>query len=328
MKQIALKQYVLERFRSIGRRFGGTLSGAVILMYHGVVQRDEDPDLDRWNITQRELGRHLRFLSETFQIISLDTVVKAIEHRDDLPANSVVITFDDALSNVFMYARPMLKDRGLPYVVAAPAGLVDSNRTIWSQEIRLIVLKSKCRSVETLSQNGTCQWLLDSRTNRRNAARQIVKEFSSEEPAFREKALEHLHAQLPTGEFGRLLEQNPDLRIMNSTELRQLRDEGVTIAAHGWLHTPLMDCVNNLVLHRETATAKERLEALLETRIEHFVFPHGHYSSASIEALKKSGYRSALTTRAGCVQPASDVYMLPRIAAECTLSHLRSRLLR
>jgi peptidoglycan/xylan/chitin deacetylase (PgdA/CDA1 family) len=124
------------------------------------------------------------------------------------------------------------------------------------------------------------------------------------------------------------MKSHPDLRIMSSSQLRQLRDEGVTIAAHGWFHSPLTGGVENAVLEREIADSKSSLENLLTTTVDHFVFPHGLSSTASIKMLKKIGYRSGLTTRAGCVQPSSDRYTLPRIAAECTLSHLRSQLLR
>jgi peptidoglycan/xylan/chitin deacetylase (PgdA/CDA1 family) len=327
MKQLAWKQRIAERFRRVSQR-RGSLRAPVILMYHGVVADKENAELNRWNITLREFARHIDYIRQEFEVVSLDSVVTAVERGTDFRENTIVITFDDAFANVFERARPILAEYGLPYTVAAPAGLICSTRTVWSQEIRLIALKSSCQSIEVVLPSGSCHWPLRSSATRRRASRGIVEDLNRLEPTLRDRAIEHVHRQVAAGEFSQLLERHRELHIMTSSQLRQLKNEDVTIAAHGWFHTPLKEGVDADVLQREVAATKRHLEQLLETPVEHFVYPHGQFCLSSIEMLKKSGYRSGLTTRAGCVSTSSDCFILPRIASECTLSHLRTQLTR
>ena len=57
--------------------------------------------------------------------------------------------------------------------------------------------------------------------------------------------------------------------------------------------------------------------------MEYFVYVHGVSSPAAARLIRSAGYRAAFTTLHGALRPGNDVLQLPRVAAACTLTHLR-----
>ncbi|MFC4440019.1 MULTISPECIES: polysaccharide deacetylase family protein [Natrialbaceae] len=75
-----------------------------IVLYHGV---SEDPR--PWDVTPTQFRRHVEWLSQTFDLLS---VSQAIERwrNGTLPPRPAVITFDDGLLSTVEYALPVLED--------------------------------------------------------------------------------------------------------------------------------------------------------------------------------------------------------------------------
>ena len=104
-----------------------------------------------------------------YRVVSLHELVAAQADGCPLPANSVALTFDDAFANVFTNARPLLREYGMPYTVAIPMGLVNSEETVWSLAVRLMLLCTRLPSLKlpnnnhgetvTLNTRGTSAWL-------------------------------------------------------------------------------------------------------------------------------------------------------------------------
>src|SRR5579864_5847916 len=88
VKSLAWKQRAWEslRFGAL-RRSAERLRGPAVLMYHGVVDRLQDPELDRWCLTTGEFVRHLDYLTRHFRVVSLDAVVKGLSGGGPLPEN-------------------------------------------------------------------------------------------------------------------------------------------------------------------------------------------------------------------------------------------------
>ena len=313
------------RFSALHRPFP-QVPGPVILVYHGVVSRIQDPELDRWAITQVEFARHLDLLARNFQVVPLGQVVTALTSGNALLPNWAVITFDDALANVYRNARPLLRNHGMPYAVAVPTGLIGTGRTIWPLEVRLILLRSQQPVMRLPLAVGYETVYGYRRKSRQAAAQQLWAELRVAQDAERQQRLDLLHQELQPGEFDQLMEEYGELKLMDQKQLQKLHAEGVTLMGHGSLHSRLVEGETPAVLYREIAGAKRALEDLVADPVEYYVYPHGLVTSAARAMVRDSSYRAALTMRAGCVRHGCNALELPRIATECTVGYLRQQL--
>lgn len=319
---------MLEGFRyglPLPRRRG--LPGPVILMYHGVIARSQDPELDRWAIPTAEFIRHLDFLRRHYRIVSMERLVEALG-AGERPADWIVLTFDDGFTNVFTQARPLLRERGLPYAVALPAGLLGSGRTVWSLEVRLILHYARAEVLQAPLDDGTVTLRLQSANDRRQAAERLATRLISGTDEQRQRCVNALLEQLAPGEFGRLMEEYGELRLMTIEQARQMHTEGATIMGHGFLHARLSDIQSPEVLGLEIQESREMLRRELDAPVDFFVYPFGIGSAPARQKARAAGYRACLTSRSGYIESEADLLSLPRLHAECSLPHLQSQLAR
>lgn len=92
---------------------GPLANNAVILQYHHVA--DDTPAITstRPNI----FAEHLAYIAKNFNVLPLFDVVNALRQGKPVPANTIVITFDDGYENIYSNAHPLLKSYGFPYTV-------------------------------------------------------------------------------------------------------------------------------------------------------------------------------------------------------------------
>jgi peptidoglycan/xylan/chitin deacetylase (PgdA/CDA1 family) len=291
-------------------------------MYHGVVSRIQDPELDRWAITQAEFARHIAFLSQFYEVVSLGQAVDAVQSGYSLP-NAVVLVFDDAFANVLQNARPLMRERRIPYSVAVPVGLIGTKRTIWSLEAKLMLLRAPVSEIRLPLQAGTQRFILTTRSRRLAAAKIFLDDLSSSSDAARRSRLEAFFEQLPPGARDHLLNEFGEFKLMRSDDIRQIHAEGASILAHGLFHIPLDDSESPDLIEGEIFGSKKALESMIQAPLQYFVYPYGVTCAAAERLVRAAGYRAAFTTRHGALRAGQDLFQLPRIAAECSLSHLK-----
>jgi len=87
---------------------------AVVFMYHHVAT--DTPAVT--SVTPGKFVEQLDYLQrEGFSVLPLPDVVTALRNGEDIPAKSVVLTFDDGYESVLTNAMPELKRRGMPFTV-------------------------------------------------------------------------------------------------------------------------------------------------------------------------------------------------------------------
>lgn len=110
-----------ETLKSILSLFAGRLpaEGMTLLTYHRVGGGTRD-ELD---VPTHALEQQLdRLVASGPEVLALDAALDRLGAGDATP--SVVLTFDDAFAEVHRHAWPLLRDRGLPFTVYVPAGLI------------------------------------------------------------------------------------------------------------------------------------------------------------------------------------------------------------
>ena len=97
-------------------------SAAVILQYHHV--SDDTPSST--SISPEQFAAHMKYLKDNnFNVVPLSDVIEAIKSQTPLTDKSVVITFDDAYTNVLENGTPVLKEYGYPYTIFVNSAIID-----------------------------------------------------------------------------------------------------------------------------------------------------------------------------------------------------------
>lgn len=121
-----------------------------------------------------------------------------------------------------------------------------------------------------------------------------------------------------TAYLGKQMEMYGDTyRFLAPEMLRHMRDSGlVTIGAHSSDHLYLPDVKDREVLEKQVAGAKAFLEKMLGRPVDLFCYPSGGYDVRAKEAVRRAGYKAAVTTlskKKGFAH--RDIYSLKRIKA-------------
>ncbi len=128
-----------------------------ILMYHSIGQSAEEGN--RLAVTAATFDRQMRFLKEyNYNVISLEELVDLIESRQEIPAKTVVLTFDDGYKDNFTHAFPILEKYQIPatlFIITNEVGRPQDDRLSWEQiqqmqDSGLIFFGSHCVGAEPL----------------------------------------------------------------------------------------------------------------------------------------------------------------------------------
>lgn len=93
-------------------------------------------------------------------------------------------------------------------------------------------------------------------------------------------------------------------------ETREMQKAGMEIGSHTKFHPYLDDITDPIELKKEIAGSKTILEESIGIPITTFAYPFGEHATTSIDEVKRAGYRTARSLRAGVVQSESDRYIL------------------
>ena len=95
----------------------------LILMYHMISAPRSESEI-KYACTPGLFEKHMRFIRENCNAISLDDVVKHHMQRIPLPENSVVITIDDGFEDNFINGYPILKKYSIPSTIFLTSGML------------------------------------------------------------------------------------------------------------------------------------------------------------------------------------------------------------
>lgn len=116
---------------STERHFAGQV---LILLYHHL-----DPRESSITITPDRFEQHLKALQmHRYHVVSLEDAIAFLEGKTTLPANAVVLTFDDGYDSFYRFAYPLLKRHGMTatnFVIVGTIGTSSPYFTFlsWSQ---------------------------------------------------------------------------------------------------------------------------------------------------------------------------------------------------
>ncbi len=292
-----------------------------IVTYHRVAEPESDTLLDPKIIsaTPGVFEQHMRFLSQSYDVVAMADVVAAIEEGAKLPRRALLITFDDAYCDFQDNAWPVLKQYRLPATVFVPTAYPDQNhRMFWWDRVYAAVMQTQ---LETYVAPALGVLSIASSEEKAHSVRRLQNYI---------KGLSHSDAVTFVDKLVAELSGPTTLRktVLSWDELRALAAQGVTFGPHTQTH-PIMTQLSHDEVRAEVVGSYQDLQRELGEVLPIFCYPNGGHDDDVVRILREEGFSAAFTTRDGHNDLGSvDPLRLTRtnVTRKSTLPVLRLRL--
>lgn len=293
----------------------------IILAYHRVCPKaDTNPIL--WDtIVEPELfDKQMLFLSKRFNVVPLDYFLDATQSRKRLPKNTVVITFDDAYRDNFVYAFPILKKYGFPATLFVATAFIDDKRPFWWDSLAHILSCANTKTATFTYNQNTYKLKLPTAKDKKEAFYLLSHDFKKSGLTEQNDLLDNL--SFSSG--SKRIEIGPDL--LTWEEMRTMLKEGMCFGAHGHTHRAF-SVLNTHQISDELRISKELLRLNLGISKVSLAYPFGEEHDFDRELmpalLQEADYRCALTMLQGAVGCGDGIYALNRIGIGYQDTHLK-----
>ena len=285
---------------------------AVVLSFHGVVERIEHPEIQVNHVDLESFGRIVEHVRERYEVVSLDDVAAAVRGEASLPTNAAALTFDDAYRSVLELADPLLRD--LPYAVFCPSGLIDAGSRVPTYVMRAALAFTEEPTVQLPGRRRPFKLrTADDRERAAGHAAELLRSLPQDEV---EDVLSRLRELLSDERWAEVDAPFASEALLGWEDLRSLASRGVTVGSHTHDHAVLHERQDADEILRQVRVSKATIEERLGAECRHLCYPHGHpidISLTAVEAAREAGYRSAFMNVGGPVREGMDPLLLPRI---------------
>ncbi len=279
-----------------------------MLMYHGVVEKFTEPLLERNFHLLNEFEYHIKQLSKKYHIVSADEFDNYLKAGKNLD-NIILITFDDGYRNNLLAAEILNKYK-CPYIVfAATRHIGSTTRSIWTVELSINILKAPIKHIELFD----TKFDLSTESMRIDSFTQIRRKLKKMDAADKNKHLQYITQQLPSGFIESMIEKLPQFQLCNWDECRQISNALGYIGSHGVDHELHTDFESEETIANEIINSTKDIELNVGQRPEFFAYPNGNHSPISYKYLGQCGYKQSFTTALGTVLPHDKPYLLSRV---------------
>lgn len=300
-------------------------------MYHRIADVEHDP----WGmcVSPQNFEAQLKVIKSNGCLLTLEELLSS-SSKQAMPENAIAITFDDGYLDNLTCALPILEANDAPATLYATTCNTDTPKNFWWDELETIILgPAQLPEVLALSVEGKeFTWRLGQARNysiEDRAADQTVRAWAAASetrlgvyyqvwktlwplPAVeKQSALNDIRVWANCG-----LSELESRRSLTSSELRLVDDSGYFhVGAHTNDH-PLLPSLDVAKQRQEIASNQSELQKILNRPIQDFAYPHGDYSSQTIEILSDLGFKSAVTVQQKLFQPGCDPMQLPRFGVK------------
>jgi peptidoglycan/xylan/chitin deacetylase (PgdA/CDA1 family) len=87
------------------------------------------------------------------------------------------------------------------------------------------------------------------------------------------------------------------------------------IGSHSCSHPWLQELDEREVV-RELSESRAALQRTFGVAVDHFCYPFGKFTTATVDAVRRCGYASAVTAEARIARRGDDVHQLPRLIVD------------
>lgn len=277
-----------------------------ILTYHRV--------LDAYNFEQQ-----MAYLDVNYHIVSMPDLLQACQEGRELRPETLLITFDDAYSDVEECAWPIMKKYDLPATVFVPTAFPDNpNLIFWWDRLQHAFEYSPRRDALDTPAGKVSLGTTKERDQAYRKVRDRLKEFPyTELLSWTHRICNELDA--PPAPH----------RVLGWEALRRLAEDGVTLGAHTRRHR-FLDQLSPAEVEDEVRGSLQDIERETGSALPILAYPNGRFNDAVVNVVKRAGVTLAFATARGANRlETADPLRLRRIniGPRATVADLRARLL-
>jgi peptidoglycan/xylan/chitin deacetylase (PgdA/CDA1 family) len=258
----------------------------------------------------------MAFVRKAYSVVPLETLVRAIEAGKPLPPRAIAITFDDGYADNHRLGLPVLREFGLEATVYVSTATLEGGPPLWMAAVRALVLGAQR---QVLNLPGMEPLVLGPHGRRAAAVRALTRALVPLPAADRAERLSALALAARVD-----LQRELSGAMLTWAQIKELVKAGWTIGAHTATHV-------NVALsspeeaEKEIAASRDAIEQHVGTAPVHFAYPntggsHRYFDENVVGMLRRLGFRSAVTSRAGALAPGIDAFTLPRIGVSPRLA--------
>ena len=289
---------------AIGIRYGGI--GSIFMFHHVVPDVSAHLNGDLY-VSARFFSAWLASLRKSgVDVISLSDAVERIKDPGPRPSKRhfVVITLDDGYADNFTCALPILEKFNAPFTVYVTTDMVERSGGLWWVGLERLIARNDAIEVAPMQKRFAISSLRE-----KTAALYEITDWVAVDI---ERRVPMLLAVFDR--YGVSVIDATDEAGLSREQLCALaRNPLATIGGHTTGHRDLTG-LNEQEAYREISDNKLFLENLLHIPIEHFAYPYGACSRREADLAGQAGFKTATTTRMGCLFPehGDDLLALPR----------------
>lgn len=300
---------------------------AVILMYHQVCQRKDDP----WELAVHpdHFYSHLEYLKKNFEVLPMtDLVDRVVNHK---LRKAVAITFDDGFKDNYSNAAPLLDWLEVPATFYVATTAMQEGKVYWWDELQHIVFDSYALpqqlEIEIQGESVRFSFFSDNILHTRLVNQIHAWNFNLPIPNERVALYMMLWYRIkPLGyaQQSAVLDGIRDWAgwgevvyregtTMSVREMQMLGQNPLfSIGAHS-VHHAMLSQRDPVEQAYEVKESKRQIEKWLGKPVTGFAYPYGNYNQVTQKILKESGFRYAVSAERKVVTVEDDPFALPRI---------------
>lgn len=303
-----------------------------VVMYHYVrdLKNSRFPEIKGCDI--RLFKEQVQYIKKHYTPVTVEEVIDAYSNSRQLPDHAILLTFDDAYSDHFTYAFPVLEHEHIQGVFFPPVKAITEHTVLDVNKIHFLLASTPMEDIPQLL--GELRKFVDE--NREEYQLEsfdsyfdrlaVANRFDSKEIVFIKRLLqvalpEELRKEISSELFERAVGMDESMfsreLYMTIDQIKCMVDCGMHIGSHGYDHYWL------------GSLSKEKQEFEIAKSIEFIKmvggdannwtigYPYGDYNEDTIALLKRHGCRMGFTTRVAVADLDEDgedaLYKLPRL---------------
>ena len=314
-------QDFLQRLRKIRQQ------KAVILMYHQVCDRKDDP----WELAvhPNHFQAQLEYLKKNFDVVPMSALADGITRRR--MKKSIAITFDDGFKDNYTNAAPLLDWLEIPATFYVATTAVQNRSLYWWDALQQLIFRTEVlprhfemmineacvhftfRSDHVLNKrltNQICAWNYSLPVPNERVAFYMLLWYNIKPLSWSQQNTILNDIREWTGQKDMSFRECETMSIREMQELSQ--HPLFSIGAHS-VHHAMLSQQNPEDQAFEVKESKRQLETWLGKPIKGFAYPYGNYNAVTQQILRDSGFSYAVSTEAKPATEDDDPYALPRI---------------
>lgn len=302
------------------------MSQLTIVMYHYVrpIKDSAYPGIKGLEVDL--FRQQLEFFKENFHVVTMETVIDALDGKCNLPEHPMLLTFDDGYIDHYQYVFPLLKQYGMQGSFFVPSGILKKHQVLDVNKIHFILASVEIEELlprvyqflEQYRQQGYeiepdhvlfLKLAVENRWDNKETifVKRLLQSYLDEE--LRGKIVDTLFSEavgVSEETFSREL-------YMNMDQIREMKEAGMFFGIHGerhyWLnHLPVEK------MQQDILNGLEYFKSVIDEKYLVVNYPYGGYNDDVLNFCREIGCRLGFSVEARIADLERDIPLtLPRL---------------